>query len=51
MLLLSLWNSLQPDRELDNRISEYWADIGFQGTDPATDFRGLIRDIAWIRFN
>ena len=40
MLLLSLWNCLQPERELDSRISEMWGDIGFQGEDPATDFRG-----------
>lgn len=41
MMLLSLWNSLQPDRELEDRISDDWGDIGFQGMDPATDFRGM----------
>ncbi|KAL5259952.1 hypothetical protein ACHWQZ_G010163 [Mnemiopsis leidyi] len=41
MTLLSLWNSLQPDRELESRVSEAWGDIGFQGNDPATDFRGM----------
>ena len=38
--LMQLWTILMPDRELKNRISRDWIDIGFQGTDPATDFRG-----------
>jgi len=40
-LLLELWSMLQPERVLSNRISRDWEDIGFQGTDPATDFRGM----------
>jgi len=39
--LMLLWSTLQPDRQLDARRSEMWADIGFQGHDPATDFRGM----------
>eukprot|EP00116_Pleurobrachia_bachei_P002493 sb/3462755/ len=39
-LLMELWGTLQPDNPLENRISEQWDIIGFQGTDPATDFRG-----------
>jgi hypothetical protein len=40
-LLLQLWRSLQPDVVLTGRISPQWTDIGFQGNDPATDFRGM----------
>jgi hypothetical protein len=29
-----------PDKVLSERISKDWQDIGFQGKDPATDFRG-----------
>ena len=39
-MLMSLWNTLKPNEELDNRLSRKWIDIGFQGQDPATDFRG-----------
>jgi hypothetical protein len=41
--LIELWDALQPGkpREGSNpRHSKSWADIGFQGMDPATDFRG-----------
>ena len=37
---MSLWKTLKPDEELDDRMSKKWIDIGFQGMDPATDFRG-----------
>ena len=37
---MSLWTSLMPDRQIKDRISRDWIDIGFQGADPATDFRG-----------
>ena len=30
-----------PDRALTNRHSEQWKEIGFQGNNPATDFRGM----------
>lgn len=40
-LLMSLWNSLKPDVRLSARKTEEWGDIGFQGRDPATDFRGM----------
>ena len=35
-----LWNNLLPDRKLTERKTMEWVDIGFQGKDPATDFRG-----------
>ena len=30
-----------PKRKLESRISDSWKDIGFQGDDPSTDFRGM----------
>ncbi|XP_078494744.1 ELMO domain-containing protein 2 [Ciona intestinalis] len=40
-LLLKLWNLLQPENALKERVSRQWGEIGFQGTDPKTDFRGM----------
>ncbi|KAG2465856.1 ELMO domain-containing protein 2 [Polypterus senegalus] len=40
-LLMKLWKLLMPNVELDSRISKQWGDIGFQGDDPKTDFRGM----------
>jgi hypothetical protein len=39
--LKRLWCSLKPDVELEARITKQWQDIGFQGDDPKTDFRGM----------
>ena len=39
-LLDQLWTRTYPDVRLDARVGEQWKDLGFQGTDPATDFRG-----------
>lgn len=39
--LMNLWNLLNPNRPLSSRISKQWQDIGFQGNDPKTDFRGM----------
>lgn len=40
--LLRLWELLMGDEEkLENRISNQWQNIGFQGDDPKTDFRGM----------
>lgn len=37
-----LWQLLQPGRPRQGgRHSKDWGDIGFQGADPATDFRGM----------
>lgn len=38
--LLKLWRLLMPDEPLKSRITKQWQDIGFQGDDPMTDFRG-----------
>jgi len=40
-MLLELWDLVFPDRKLENRVSEQWKAMGFQGTDPASDFRGM----------
>ena len=39
--LLSLWECLMPDEKLKERRCKQWAELGFQGLDPATDFRGM----------
>ncbi|XP_050443546.1 ELMO domain-containing protein 2 [Adelges cooleyi] len=39
--LLLLWNELKPDEHLENRVTKQWQNIGFQGEDPKTDFRGM----------
>uniref|UniRef100_S4NI36 ELMO domain-containing protein 2 n=1 Tax=Pararge aegeria TaxID=116150 RepID=S4NI36_9NEOP len=39
--LSKLWDLLLPGRPLEARISKEWQDIGFQGDDPKTDFRGM----------
>lgn len=39
--LLALWNALMPDMKLESRITKQWQEIGFQGDDPSTDFRGM----------
>lgn len=40
-LLLKLWDMLMPNVKLESRITKQWGDIGFQGDDPKTDFRGM----------
>ncbi|KAG0368435.1 hypothetical protein BGX24_002833 [Mortierella sp. AD032] len=39
--LLLLWDLLRPQDKLDGRYTKQWGEIGFQGKDPATDFRGM----------
>ncbi|CAG0917424.1 unnamed protein product [Notodromas monacha] len=36
-----LWNELVPEEPLESRVTKQWGYIGFQGDDPATDFRGM----------
>ncbi|MBA0803470.1 hypothetical protein Gohar_013679, partial [Gossypium harknessii] len=38
--LKQLWKLAYPDRELPSLKSELWKDMGWQGPDPSTDFRG-----------
>ncbi|XP_073260018.1 uncharacterized protein [Populus alba] len=38
--LRSLWNAAFPDIPLKGLISEQWKDMGWQGANPSTDFRG-----------
>ncbi|KAJ8297396.1 hypothetical protein KUTeg_023927 [Tegillarca granosa] len=39
--LQQLWTLLMPDVKLEKRISKQWTEIGFQGDNPMTDFRGM----------
>jgi len=39
-LLSRLWELLCPGKRLSGRVSKDWGLLGFQGDDPATDFRG-----------
>jgi hypothetical protein len=39
--LLGMWDNVFPDDPLPARKCTEWARIGFQGRDPATDFRGM----------
>ncbi|RVW20581.1 ELMO domain-containing protein A [Vitis vinifera] len=38
--LRELWSLAYPGRELPSLKSELWKEMGWQGTDPSTDFRG-----------
>lgn len=40
-LFPQLWGLLMPNIKLESRITKQWGDIGFQGDDPKTDFRGM----------
>eukprot|EP00996_Jenningsia_fusiforme_P002167 NODE_3004_length_1069_cov_23.062745_g2756_i0.p1 GENE.NODE_3004_length_1069_cov_23.062745_g2756_i0~~NODE_3004_length_1069_cov_23.062745_g2756_i0.p1 ORF type:complete len:308 (-),score=53.03 NODE_3004_length_1069_cov_23.062745_g2756_i0:145-1035(-) len=35
-----LWERCMPGVRRDGRVTEQWTELGFQGHDPATDFRG-----------
>ncbi|CAH1441087.1 unnamed protein product [Lactuca virosa] len=38
--LKALWKAAFPEEELSDLISEQWKEMGWQGKDPSTDFRG-----------
>lgn len=38
---MRLWSASCPGVALVSRVSEQWKALGFQGNDPATDFRGM----------
>ncbi|XP_057492037.1 uncharacterized protein LOC130777644 [Actinidia eriantha] len=38
--LRALWNAAFPEEELCGLVSEQWKEMGWQGKDPSTDFRG-----------
>lgn len=40
-MLYRLWGLIKADDSIDKRYSSRWGEIGFQGNNPATDFRGL----------
>ena len=39
--LMQLWDVVFPEQPIDARVSSQWSRLGFQGRDPATDFRGM----------
>lgn len=47
-----LWDLLMPTAKLESRITKQWGDIGFQGDDPKTDFRGMgmlgLNNLVWV---
>eukprot|EP01113_Clastostelium_recurvatum_P035490 TRINITY_DN4958_c0_g1_i2.p1 TRINITY_DN4958_c0_g1~~TRINITY_DN4958_c0_g1_i2.p1 ORF type:complete len:578 (+),score=133.29 TRINITY_DN4958_c0_g1_i2:26-1759(+) len=40
-LLFGFWRAIHPGDPLEERKSQKWKSVGFQGVDPATDFRGM----------
>eukprot|EP00250_Pteridium_aquilinum_P009013 c18383_g2_i1 orf=58-693(+) len=38
--LKALWHAAFPNSNLNGLVSSQWKDMGWQGTDPSTDFRG-----------
>lgn len=40
-MLMKLWDLLRPEVRLSARKCKEWEEIGFQGCDPATDFRSM----------
>ncbi|KAK9675403.1 hypothetical protein RND81_11G005400 [Saponaria officinalis] len=38
--LRALWYTTYPDQELQGLVSDQWKEMGWQGRDPSTDFRG-----------
>ena len=39
--LVALWSAWRPETPLPARTGAHWTELGFQGADPATDFRGM----------
>nr|XP_054755119.1 ELMO domain-containing protein 2-like [Lytechinus pictus] len=39
--LQKLWDLMMPNTKLEKRITRQWTELGFQGDDPSTDFRGM----------
>lgn len=44
--LKQLWRLAYPGRELPPLKSELWKEMGWQGTDPSTDFR-YVKEYTW----
>ncbi len=41
-MLFDVWKGLKgKDDELNAQVTKRWSEIGFQGNDPSTDFRGM----------
>ena len=39
--MFEVWYGLRGKEDKLDKISKRWTEIGFQGTDPSTDFRGM----------
>ena len=52
---LQLWERLCPHKPLRSRITRQWTEIGFQGRNPVTDFRGMgflgLQNLLWVDSN
>lgn len=41
-MLVSIWIGIKGENDkLESKITKRWTEIGFQGTNPSTDFRGM----------
>ncbi|GFZ09374.1 ELMO/CED-12 family protein [Actinidia rufa] len=49
--LQQLWRLAYPDRELPSLKSELWKEMGWQGSDPSTDFRQVKKILALDTFS
>lgn len=47
--LRQLWRLAYPDRQLPALKSEAWKDMGWQGSDPSTDFRCAVISVGSLR--
>ena len=46
--LRALWYASFPDSDLDGLISDQWKDMGWQGSDPSTDFRSFLQILFFL---
>ena len=55
-LLIDIWNGLVGNAETNRmdkiELSNRWKDLGFQGNDPSTDFRGMgMLGLSCLKYN
>ena len=46
--LRALWYAAFPNSDLDGLISDQWKDMGWQGSDPSTDFRSFLQTLFFL---
>lgn len=39
--LIGFWKAMYPDRRVPDMVSKDWSELGFQGMNPSSDFRGV----------